>query len=441
MSKDEKSAHLLDCSARFYPIIATKRAQSLFHIAFRLGEDVDAELLGRALEDVLPLFPTFKTKLKAGYAWHKLQKNDAPAKIFEYEGHILTPLDRRQTGGYLFRLSARGNEVHLDFFHGLSDANGALAFLLAVIRRMRQLEGKILPDDGVADVEKFVPDDECDEDAFLRYYKRIKLRDLDLKGMAGATPHRRIGTPVEGGYGYARYIADSAEVLRVAKAADASFTAYVAGVAANVIEELSQGDKKPIVVMIPVNLRAVFPSRTQRNFVLFMRVVIQPQKCASVDDYVAEAKRQLAEGVQKERLLMQLSTTVKGMTHPVMSVVPLCLKRLGARIGRLFMRSRQTIIISNLGKIEIADEYGIEEVVFNLNVSKNNVQNLAVTSYRGKTCFSFTSAIKEEALEEAFAKKLEEQGVGIALLTKKEHELRRHRPLFKMDADSAENAE
>ncbi len=409
----------LDCSARFYPIIATKKAQSLFHIAIGLDSEVDPALLERALNETLPLFATFKTKLKAGYAWYKLVPNDARAKVCEFDGHILLPIDKKQSNGYLFRLGVAGKELHMDFFHGLADGNGALAFMLAIVKRLRSLEGRDAgPDDDVENI----PSEERDEDAFIRYYKPIKLGEIDLKGMAGVTPHRRIGTPVEGSYGYTRFAADGADVLSKVKAADASFTAYLAGLMANCIEDLD-GSDKPIVLMIPVNLRAFFPSRTQRNFVLFARIVIEPKGCAELADYVAEAKAQLAEGLKRENLLRQLSTTVKGMTAPLMSVVPLFLKKLGARIGRLFMRSRQTIIISNLGRIEIPPELGVESVAFNLNASKNNVQNLAVTSFRGQTTFCFTSAIKEEDLEERFAEKLSEQGVAVRTLCKKEIEV------------------
>lgn len=397
----------LDCSARFYPIIATRKYQSLYHICVTLDEDVPVRVLERAINDVLPLFPTFKTKLKCGYAWHRLVPNDAPVAVGEFDGDILRPIDKKSSGGYMFRFSARGNEIHLDFFHGLADGNGSLAFVLAAIKRMRQLEGINMPNDDVADMS-FVPTEEESEDAFERYYRPIKLGEIDLKGMAGGTPHRRSGSPVKRSLGYASFEADSAALTRLSKAAGASFTAYLAGIVASVLED-KNGDK-PVVIMIPVNLRTFFPSKTQRNFVLFARIVISPGKCSSLDDYVAEAKAQLAAGLDKDKLLAQLSTTVKGMTNPLMSVVPIFLKRLGARIGRLIMRSRQTLILSNIGRINVAPEYGIRRVVYNLNVSENNVGNLAVTSCGGKTIFSFTSAIKEDKLEKDFCDALEKLG-------------------------------
>lgn len=403
-----------DCSARFYPIIASKKSQSLYHIGVQTDGDIDPQLLSRAIGDVLPRFPSFKTKLKRGYAWYRLAPNDAPVPVTSFDGQILKPLDKRQTGGYLFRASVSGSQFHMDFFHGLADGAGSLAFTLAIIRRLRQLEGREVPDgDGIADVSDSVTDEES-EDAFLRYYKPIKLREADIKGMAGGVPHRRNGTPVEDGYNYSHYVADSAELMSVVKAAGASFTAYLAAIVARCVESMA-GDGKPITLMIPVNLRAYFPSRTQRNFVLFIRIVIEQGKCKDLQDYIDEAKRQLADGLTLQKLQAQISTTVKGMTTPLMNVVPVCVKRMASRLGRLFMRSRQTVIISNLGRISIAPEYGVTDITYNLNVSKNNVQNIATTTFAGRTTFSFTSAIKENDLERAFADSLREQGVAAEL--------------------------
>ena len=66
--------------------------------------------------------------------------------------------------------------------------------------------------------------------------------------------------------------------------------------------------------------------------------------------------------------------------------------------------------------MQVAPEYGIEKLIYNLNVSKNNVQNLAITSFGGETVFSFTSAIKEDDLKRSFKETLEGEGVKLRRL-------------------------
>ena len=75
------------------------------------------------------------------------------------------------------------------------------------------------------------------------------------------------------------------------------------------------------------------------------------------------------------------------------------------------MRSRQTIIYSNLGVQTLPEQLGAEALTFNLNVSKNNVQNFATLTYKGNAYCSVTSAIKERALEDEILKALGELGI------------------------------
>ena len=68
--KQQLKRYPLDNSALFYPIMATKKAQSLFRITVRLKDEVDGNLLEEALNKVLYRFPTYKTRFNKGYAWH-----------------------------------------------------------------------------------------------------------------------------------------------------------------------------------------------------------------------------------------------------------------------------------------------------------------------------------------------------------------------------------
>ena len=139
MEKRQLKRYRLDVSAQFYPIISTKRAQSLFRLLFRLSavmeREVDAETLRRAAEDVLLRFPTFKVRLRRGYAWYYFEENDAPVKVFPSTGRLLAPIDPKETGGYLFRISKAGRVIEFDVFHAVCDGMAALEFLKALVWR------------------------------------------------------------------------------------------------------------------------------------------------------------------------------------------------------------------------------------------------------------------------------------------------------------------
>lgn len=401
----------IDHSAKFYPIMSTKKAQSLFRIYAIMNETVDKDKLQIALNDVLPRFEAYKVRLKKGYAWHFFEYNDAPCKVFAEET-LLKPINPDDTNGYWFRVSALGNKIVLEIFHALADGNGALAFLKSIVKRYRELLGVEVDDEGTIDWQS-QPHQEETEDSFEKNYKPISFGQMNLKALAGKVPHRIKGTLSKDGYEVSEGVADSADILKKAKEIGVSFTAYIAGVLAFSIEKTCK-NKVPIAVMIPVNLRALYPSKTMRNFVTFVRVIFAPSSFESVEACAIEAQRQIKVLTAKDKLDAFISTTVKAQRNWILKVVPLFLKTAILRLGRLFMRSRQTIIFSNLGNVVSPQSMGVERYVLNMNVSKNNTQNLGAITTNGKTTFAFTRAIKETSLPREFFAELEKHGIAVA---------------------------
>lgn len=401
----------IDHSAKFYPIMSTKKAQSLFRIYAIMNETVDKDKLQIALNDVLPRFEAYKVRLKKGYAWHFFEYNDAPCKVFAEET-LLKPINPDDTNGYWFRVSALGNKIVLEIFHALADGNGALAFLKSIVKRYRELLGVEVDDEGTIDWQS-QPHQEETEDSFEKNYKPISFGQMNLKALAGKVPHRIKGTLSKDGYEVSEGVADSADILKKAKEIGVSFTAYIAGVLAFSIEKTCK-NKVPIAVMIPVNLRALYPSKTMRNFVTFVRVIFAPSSFESVEACAIEAQRQIKVLTAKDKLDAFISTTVKAQRNWILKIVPLFLKTAILRLGRLFMRSRQTIIFSNLGNVVSPQSMGVERYVLNMNVSKNNTQNLGAITTNGKTTLAFTRAIKETSLPREFFAELEKHGIAVA---------------------------
>ena len=235
---------------------------------------------------------------------------------------------------------------------------------------------------------------------------------MNLKALAGKVPHRIKGTLSKDGYEVSEGVADSADILKKAKEIGVSFTAYIAGVLAFSIEKTCK-NKVPIAVMIPVNLRALYPSKTMRNFVTFVRVIFAPSSFESVEACAIEAQRQIKVLTAKDKLDAFISTTVKAQRNWILKVVPLFLKTAILRLGRVFMRSRQTIIFSNLGNVTSPQCMGVERYALNMNVSKNNTQNLGAITTNGKTTLAFTRAIKETLLPETFFEELQKQNIAV----------------------------
>lgn len=400
----------IDSSAKFYPIVSTKKAQSLFRLSAVMQDIVDKSVLEKALNDVLARFRVYKVRLKRGYAWHYFVPNDMPAKVFG-EVALLKPIDQEENNGYMFRLCAVGNKIWLEMFHALCDGNGAMIFMQSILHRYRQLLGFEMSDESVISWQSEGSDEE-QEDGFKKHYKPISFSEMKLGALAGKVPHRLNGTLLKDGYQSDEGVCDCLEVASRAKALGVSFTAYLAGLLGVAIEKVSSG-KKPITIMVPVNLRKAFPTKTMRNFVMFVRIILSKNDCQSVEKCALIAQREITMQTAKNKLEAFISTTVRAQKSFILKTAPLLLKTVLLRLGRLFMRSRQTIIMSNLGKVECEDNMGLDRLVFNVNVSKNSTQNVGVITTGNKTCIAFTRAVEERALPETFFELLKNEGITV----------------------------
>ncbi len=405
--KVQLKRYTLDNSALFYPIMASKKAQSLFRISVVLCDKVDGALLEDALNEALVRFPAFKTKLKMGYAWHYLGENLEKAKVFDKSNGLLKPINPKETNGFQFRLVYEENRIYLEMFHGICDGTGAIAFLKGVLQKYRQLQGVEVEGDGLIDFSVTDFDAE-NEDSCQRHYTPIKFADADIKSLTGANPQLIKGT-LSDGYSATTYYGKYSQIGKLAKDRGVTFTAFMSGVLAHSLAKINYGDK-PIVIMVPVNLRAIFESKSVRNFVTFVRIVFDRNNCEDVEACILEASKQLTATTRKEELNKMIATQVRAQKTGLLKIAPLWVKMAIAKFLRLFLKSRQTTIISNLGRLDAPECLGIEKAVFNINVSKNAKTNLGVVTAGDTVAFTFTKSIEENTVEDTFVSVLNDMG-------------------------------
>lgn len=398
--RTERKRYRLDVSSQFYPIIATRKSQSLFGMAAHLDAPVDRAVLQESVREVLKRFPTFAVRLRKGYSWYYFEENTAEYPVGEAGGRPLRPIGKKEKAGYLFRLDCKDNVIVFEVFHAVCDGLAALEFFKAVlyvyaVRTGREVAGG----EGVVDLAA-APDEEEAEDAFYRYYKRIKLGDVQLKELMGARPVFIEGTLSEEGCAVTYGGVKSDDVRDAAKARGVSVTAFMCGAVACAVHRTQTRKSRDVVIMVPVNLRTMFPSRTMRNFVNFVRLVFRHGECETLDDFVASASRQLKAKATPEEMSKFMSTTVSTERSPILSAAPLWLKIFAARIVRSLIKSRQTLIFSNLGRIRFPQGTGVRRIIFNLNVSKTSRVNVGALTLGDEITLAFSRSIKERTLED-----------------------------------------
>jgi NRPS condensation-like uncharacterized protein len=388
----------LDVSAQFYPIISGKKSQSLFRLTILLTDEVDKEALERAVNNALEDYPLYKVKLVRGYAWWMFAPNERPFKLWTKGEEMLSPILFEENGGYLFRVTAEGKEVHITMFHTLTDGQGLSLFAKAIMHRYAELKGIVLPPLETASFE------EQEEYSFRGNYRRGE-GDQGLGNLLGKKPVLLGGT-LTGEKRGDKYDFETSALLSAAKREGVSFTALVLGVLAKTLSERAGG--RSIVLMVPVNLRPIFGSRTMRNFVTFARITFDGKQ-RSIKEFAEDAAAQLKKKAEKSAMQGFINTAVMADRNFIMRIVPLRLKTFLINLGRKLFKSRQTMIISNLGRQDWGEGYEklLSGFRFHLNVSDTAKVNLGIISNSGKTSFCFTRSIEEKDVEKSFLQNLE----------------------------------
>lgn len=420
--KETLQWYRLDNSAKIYPIVTTRKTQSLFRAGAELNEKVDKEILSKAVGSALTRYPSFKVRLRRGFFWYYLEENILPPIVHEDDGIILKKVIDRDNNRYLFRLSFFEKRVNLDFFHALSDGTGACEFLKTLLLEYLKLKGYPVEAEGVIkEVGEEIEDEET-EDSYLKYYKPKKLTEINVKDLSGSGAAAFDGALLfQSGYGMIEGTVEAKKLYELAKSYNTSVGTFLTALSLLSIykAKIKKHHRKPLLAFVPVNLRKIFPSVSLRNFTLFIRPTINTEEGENtLESYIERINPQMKEFVSEERLLNVISASVKFEKNIFIRLLPLPLKYLILKIGKnIFMTARQTLILSNIGTIVMPQSVKpyIDKIFINLNVNKLTPINLGVCSYNDKCVLSFTRSIVDTEIERVFFKTLSDLGLSVKI--------------------------
>jgi NRPS condensation-like uncharacterized protein len=235
-----------------------------------LREKVNPAVLKTALCEILPKYPSFNVQMKRGIFWHFFEENRKPLKVFAEKDVQTDKIDFRANNYYLFRTTYHNNIISLDFFHSVADGKGGIEFSKAVVLRYLEILGYDVKGEGI--IRPFdapSPWGEI-EDSFLNSYKRMSLKDINVKEIVGRKGYSINGLEIDGGrIGIINGVCSVEAVKAAAKSYGATVTEYLGGLFIYSVYKTNYNDhngKKPIKLMIPIDLRRFFPSKTLRNF-------------------------------------------------------------------------------------------------------------------------------------------------------------------------------
>ncbi len=420
MSEENKLRWIkLDNAAKIYPAARRHNWSNVFRLSATLTETVDEKVLQSALDVTVRRFPAMAAKLRRGMFWYYLQQiSKAPAIQHEYS-YPLSKMNFYETRQCAFRVIVYDRRIAVEFFHSLTDGNGALVFLKTLVAEyLQQKHGISIPAEHGVLGRLEDPSDAELEDSFLKYAGPVST------GRSGSTAFRLHGTPETGDFLNLTCLQLSVkQVLQKAHEHNVTLTGFLCAVMMQSFLNLQQRKvpnvrhRKPIKVLLPVNLRKLFPSTTLRNFAMYTIPEIDPrlgsysfqeictivQHKMGTDITPKQMSKMIAANVSSERLL-----PVRLMPLPIKNMV---MKAIFDAVGE----RKSCITLSNLGAVQLPEEMQpyLERMDFILGVQATAPHNCGVLSFRDTLYINFIRNIQESELEYEFYKILRDMGLQV----------------------------
>lgn len=409
MEKGYSKWRKLDNAALAFPLVTGKNDTRVFRFYCQLKETVDGEILQQALDQTMEKYPLFQAVLRKGLFWFYLERRDIHATVKQEKRPPCSSLYIPDKKSLLFQVSYHNNRMNFEVFHGLTDGTGAMNFLEELVQNYLILAHPETELPRVEHEEEITPGDQ-EEDSFSQYYSSEIPRNKEKKPAAVKLKGEKL---VHSDMDITEVILNVKETLAKARSYGVSITILLtAMLLCSIQEEIPRNrQKKPVTLMIPVNLRNYFPSQSMGNFFGWIEVGYVFEEDTSFEEVLASVKQQFQEQLQKDRIAMNMNGYVRIEKNPFVRAVPLEIKKFFLMAGANLGSRSITAVYSNIGIIRLPEEYKEYIERFGIFASTDSLQ-LCSCSYGEQLVLGFTSKIPDDSIQRNFMKMLKKEEIS-----------------------------
>lgn len=409
----------LDNAAKIYPAALRKKWSNVFRLSATLSEPVDRDVLRAALDVTLRRFPSIGVRLRKGIFWFYLERVPEVPEITEEQSYPLVHMSYASIRECAFRVVVYKNRIAVELFHALTDGTGGMIFLKTLLAEyLSRKYGISVPNtDGVL-CRMDEPSPAELEDSFIKNAGTVSA------GRKEATAYRLTGTTEPDGFVHlTTFMLDAAEVKEKAHKHSATVTEFLTAAMMQAILRLQaekvphRSRRKPVKVLVPVNLRSLFPSKTLRNFALFITPELDPKLGDySFDEICKAVHHRMGIDNTAKQMSMKIAANVNSEKSPILKVMPLFVKNAAMKaVFDAVGEKKSCLCMSNLGNVrlpEVMRQY-VTRMDFIIGVPSCSAYNCALLSYGGTTYINLVRSIEEPELEMHFYKVLRELGIHV----------------------------
>src|SRR5664280_1965078 len=273
-SFQEKGWLKLDNAAKLFPAIMSGELTAVFRITASLKKPVKYSAVKEALEITSGRFPYFSVSLGRGLFWYYLEYNHQLPRIQTEEKIPCTAFAANRKNEPLYRILVKENRISVEFIHILTDGGGALEYFKSLLYSYFRLLGITIH--ATADI--ILPESMIEKEEMEDCYNRFFRRRIPPPGKLTKAWHLPLKLDEKPRLKIIRSEIELDNLMEVIRRYKVSVTEYMVSVylfslQKIYLEEQEKVKKQKRGVLrpeVPVNLRKIFPSKTMRNFSLFV---------------------------------------------------------------------------------------------------------------------------------------------------------------------------
>ena len=409
----------LDNAAKIYPAAKRRNWNNFFRISATLTEPIDTAVLASALDVTARRFPSIAVRLRRGVFWYYLEEIPKTPPIQPEKSCPLAHAPFHEVRQCAFRVLVYKNRVAVEFFHALTDGTGALVFVKTLLAEyLSEKYGLSVPAEKGVLGRLEEPSPEELEASFARYAGDVTA------SRAESTAYHLTGTPERDGYKNLVTMMIPAEKLRAcAKKHGVSVTELLCAAMMQAIGEL-QAEKvpnvrhrKPVKVLIPVNLRNLFPSRSLRNFASYITPEIDPRMGdCSFSELCSLVHHKMGLENNRRTMRAKFAANVASERSPILRVMPLFIKNIAMKaVFDAVGECKSCLCLSNLGRVELPEVMVpyVQRMDFIIGVQARAPHDCGVVTWGDTVYINCIRSIQGPELEYRFYRVLHRLGLPV----------------------------
>ena len=175
--------------------------------------------------------------------------------------------------------------------------------------------------------------------------------------------------------------------------------------------------RKPVKVLLPVNLRTLFPSRSLRNFASYITPEIDPRTGDyTFSEICAAVHHRMGLENNTHTLRSKFAANVASEKSPVLKVMPLFIKNIAMKaVFNAVGERKSCLCLSNLGAVELPEAMApyVQRLDFIIGVQAAAPHDCGVVSWNGTMYINCIRSIQEPELELHFYRVLQRLGLPV----------------------------